>query len=222
MEKSPLTYGAAKDLAAHIRDMAEAVSHDAGLNPAVLDATRARRTGLAQRDRGRPLRRRTPARTALAKFPGAVRQSARAVRRPWPGPGVVAGDGPPFPPTEPQPLPDVGGQPSPDPALDDIPGEPEKACSQSSPWFSLRCTQENGRPLTRPAVGCCRSVAELLPAITCCPRLRRFLAAVLRIVRVRSSPSSPSFVGACGAWNRLRRSFVAYFLRRFPTPCPGG
>jgi hypothetical protein len=51
------------------------------------------------------------------------------------------------------------------------------------------------------------------------PCLRRFLAAVLRILRVRSGPSSPSFVGACGAHNPLRRSCVADFLRRFHGPC---
>jgi hypothetical protein len=52
--------------------------------------------------------------------------------------------------------------------------------------------------------------------------LRRFLAAVLRIVRARSGPSSPSFVGACGPEILLRRSCVADFLRRFSVPCPYG
>ena len=33
---------------------------------------------------------------------------------------------------------------------------------------------------------------------------------------------APPFVGACGAGNSLRRSFVADFLRRFPAPCPAG
>ena len=36
-----------------------------------------------------------------------------------------------------------------------------------------------------------------------------FFAAVLRIIRARSSPSSPSFLGACGPKISLRRSFVA-------------
>jgi hypothetical protein len=35
----------------------------------------------------------------------------------------------------------------------------------------------------------------------------------LRILGVRSTPSSPSFVGACGTGISLRRSCVAYFLR---------
>ena len=79
-----------------------------------------------------------------------------------------------------------------------------------------------GRPLARPAVGRCRSVAELLPVITFCLRLRRFLVAVLRILGVRSSLSSPSFVGACGAGISLRRSCVAYFLREMSRPLPNG
>ncbi|TNB67193.1 hypothetical protein FHJ30_20675 [Arthrobacter sp. BB-1] len=44
-------------------------------------------------------------------------------------------------------------------------------------WFALRFDRLIGRPLARPAVGCWRSVAELLPVITwlftsvfcCCP-----------------------------------------------------
>ena len=42
VEKSPVTYSAdaAKDLAAHIRGMADAVTTDARVDPAVLDATR--------------------------------------------------------------------------------------------------------------------------------------------------------------------------------------
>jgi hypothetical protein len=50
---------------------------------------------------------------------------------------------------------------------------------------------------------------------------KRFLVAVLRILGVRSSLSSPSFVGACGAGISLRRSFVAYFLREFPALAQG-
>ena len=80
----------------------------------------------------------------------------------------------------------------------------------------------DGRPLARPAVKRCRSVAELLPVITFCLRLRRFLVAVRWILGVRSTLSSPSFVGACGAGISLRRSCVADFLREFPAPCPDG
>jgi hypothetical protein len=82
----------------------------------------------------------------------------------------------------------------------------------------------DGRPLARPAVGS-RARRRRAPdplALSC---LRRFLVAVLRILGVRSSPSSPgsaSSTGACGAGISLRRSFVAYLLWEFPTPCPAG
>ncbi len=80
---------------------------------------------------------------------------------------------------------------------------------------------DDGRPLARPAVGsrACRRRAPDPLNLVC---LRRFLAAVLRIVRARSGPSSPSFVGACGPEILLRRSFLADFLRRFSVPCPAG
>ncbi len=80
---------------------------------------------------------------------------------------------------------------------------------------------DDGRPLARPAVGSrvCRRRAPDPLNLVC---LRRFLAAVLRIVRARSGPSSPSFVGACGPEILLRRSFLADFLRRFSVPCPAG
>ena len=49
----------------------------------------------------------------------------------------------------------------------------------------------------------------------------RLLVAVLRILGVRSTRSSPSFVGACGAGMSLRRSCVADFLEgiSFTLPC---
>ena len=80
----------------------------------------------------------------------------------------------------------------------------------------------DGRPLARPAVGsrACRRRAPDPLALVC---LRRFLAAVLRIVRARSGPSSPSVPpGPAARESLLRRSFVAYFLRRFPGSCPAG
>ena len=94
------------------------------------------------------------------------------------------------------------------------PGETKpRACSQGS--------HPLGRPLARPAVGssAVRRRAPARPGPVC---LRRLLAAVLRILGVRSTPSSPSFVGACGAGSSLRRSCVADFLREFPAPCPAG
>jgi hypothetical protein len=85
----------------------------------------------------------------------------------------------------------------------------------------LRCNQLMG---VRCAAGCwVLPVRRRAPARHhLCLRLRRFLVAVLRILGVRSTPSSPSFVGACGPQNQLRRSCVAYFLRRFRVPCPAG
>jgi hypothetical protein len=78
-----------------------------------------------------------------------------------------------------------------------------------------------GRPLARPAVGS-RARRRRAPdplALSC---LRRFLVAVLRILGVRSGPSSPSFVGACGAGISLRRSFVAYLLEGISHTLPCG
>ena len=86
-----------------------------------------------------------------------------------------------------------------------------------------RTKDQIGRPLARPAVGF-RALRRRAPkSLALCLRLRRFLAAVLRIVRARSSPSSP-FVppGPAVQEMSLRRSFVAYFLREFPAPCPAG
>ncbi|MDQ0636399.1 hypothetical protein QFZ40_004370 [Arthrobacter pascens] len=67
-------------------------------------------------------------------------------------------------------------------------------------------------------VQCAPSQSSGHPGPACC--LRRFLVAVLRILGVRSTPSSPSFVGACSVRISLRRSCVADFLREFPPPCP--
>ena len=80
-----------------------------------------------------------------------------------------------------------------------------------------------GRPLRFapwPAVGPVpTSQSSAVPGPVC---LRRFLAAVLRIVRVRSTPSSPSVnSGACGAGNvppaLLRRLFPPGISH--PLPC---
>ena len=78
---------------------------------------------------------------------------------------VVAGGGPPFPPTAPGGSPGVGGKPG---GVVGPGGSVARgrACSQGSHWFALRFNQLIGRPLARPAVGRCRSVAELLPVIT--------------------------------------------------------
>jgi hypothetical protein len=77
---------------------------------------------------------------------------------------------------------------------------------------------EKGRPLARPAVGpvpAPQGSAAPGPVVS-----TTFWLLSCRIVHVRSGPSGPSFVGACGARISLRRSFVAYFLREFPGPCP--
>src|SRR4029453_3490238 len=51
--------------------------------------------------------------------------------------------------------------------------------------------------------------------------LRRFLAAVLRIVCVRSSPSSPSVPpGPAARESSLRRSYLAYFLEGISRTLP--
>ena len=84
---------------------------------------------------------------------------------------------------------------------------------------SLRCTLV----ASAGAAGCwvqCRLRRAPPPLALLC--LRRFLVAVLRILGVRSTPSSPSFVGACAPEIPLRRSFLAYFLRGFSRPCPTG
>jgi hypothetical protein len=80
-----------------------------------------------------------------------------------------------------------------------------------------------GRPLARPAVGS-RGRRRRAPDPLALPCLRRFLAAVLRIVRARSGPSSP-----CRSSRGLRPGKVfsgapssLISSEDFPGPCPHG
>ena len=82
--------------------------------------------------------------------------------------------------------------------------------------------QADGRPLRGRLMGVVPA-----PQAPPCPPLflktaSRFLVAVLRILRVRSTPSSPSFVGACAQQKMFRRSYLAYFLHIFSQACPAG
>ena len=104
------------------------------------------------------------------------------------------------------------------------------ACVTDSPWFPLELQPGSGRPLRGRLFGR-RAPSQVSghPGLIC---LRRFLLLSfgsyvpapgrLAVLTMEVSTSSPSFVGACTPGIFLRRSFVAYFLRKFPGPCPGG
>jgi len=97
---------------------------------------------------------------------------------------------------------------------------PPKILVGCCPGFRWRFNQETG---VRCAAG---SLVRGAPSQSSGPPepdvSTTFFAAVLRIIRARSSPSSPSFLGACGPQIFLRRSCVAYSLRKFSDPCPAG